>query len=58
MFGIFKSNPTKKLRKEHQQLLEKGMLAQRKGDIRTYSQLSLEAEELWKKIEKLENTPK
>lgn len=55
MFGLFKpKDPTKALRKKHSQLLEKGMLAQRKGDIRSYSMLSLEAENLWKEIEALE----
>lgn len=37
MFSIFKSDPTKKLRKQHALKLENAMLAQRKGDIRTYS---------------------
>jgi hypothetical protein len=34
------------------------MLAQRKGDIKTYSMLTAEAEELWKEIEKLEAAKK
>ena len=58
MFSIFKSDPTKKLRKLHESKLEQAMLAQRNGDIRTYSMLTEEAEELWKKIQNLETPPK
>jgi hypothetical protein len=56
MFGLFKSDPTKKLRKEYDIKLEKAMLAQRKGDIKTYSMLTAEAESLWKEIEALNAT--
>jgi hypothetical protein len=56
MFGLFKSDPTKKLRKEYDIKLEKAMLAQRKGDIKTYSMLTAEAESLWKEIEILNAT--
>jgi len=55
MFGLFKSNPTKKLRKQYDALLEKAMYAQRNGDIKTYSMLTAQSEELWKEIERLEN---
>lgn len=51
MFGLFKSDPNKKLRKQYDQKLEQAMHAQRKGDIRTYSVLTAEAEALWEKIE-------
>ncbi|MBT0586246.1 DUF6435 family protein [Alteromonas oceanisediminis] len=51
MFGLFKSDPTKKLRKAYDAKLEQAMHAQRKGDIRLYSQLTQEAEALWKEIE-------
>ncbi|HHF2887895.1 DUF6435 family protein [Vibrio jasicida] len=51
MFSFFKSNPTKKLKKRHSMLLEQAMHAQRKGDIRTYSQLTAEAEEVFKQIQ-------
>ncbi|EKO3618031.1 DUF6435 family protein [Vibrio metschnikovii] len=54
MFSIFKSDPTKKLRKQHALKLENAMLAQRKGDIRTYSQLTFEADEMYQQIERLE----
>lgn len=53
MFGLFKKDPTKKLRKEYDMKLEKAMHAQRKGDIKTYSMLTAEAENLWKEIEAL-----
>lgn len=56
MFGLFKSDPTKKLRKQYDSKLEQAMLAQRKGDIKTYSMLTAEAEEIWKQIETLEKS--
>lgn len=51
MFKFFTSSPTKKLRKKYDQLLEKAMLAQRNGDIKTYSMLTAESEAVWKLIE-------
>ena len=54
MFGLFKSNPTKKLRKQYDVKLEQAMHAQRKGDIKSYSMLTAEAEAMWKEIEALE----
>lgn len=53
MFGLFKSNPKKKMRKEYEALLEKAMHAQRNGDIRSYAMITAEAEALWEKIAKL-----
>jgi hypothetical protein len=58
MFSIFKKDPTKKLNKELSIKLEQAMQAQRKGDIRTYSQLSFEAQEIDKKIVEIENSLK
>lgn len=55
MLGIFKSDPSKKLRKTYDMKLEKAMLAQRKGDIKTYSMLTAEAEAIWEQIEALKN---
>lgn len=55
MFGLFNNNPTKKMRKQYDALLEKAMHAQRNGDIKTYSLLTAESETLWKEIEKIEN---
>ena len=54
MVGLFKSEPTKKLKKQQAIKLEQAMHAQRRGDIRTYSQLSFEAEELQKQIDAIE----
>lgn len=56
MFGLFKSNPTAKLRKKMKQIQEKSMQAQRRGDIRSHSMLSAEADELWKEIQRLEGS--
>jgi hypothetical protein len=53
MFGFLKSDPAKKLRKIYDQKSTEAMLAQRKGDIRTYSMLTAEAEELWQQLEEL-----
>lgn len=58
MFSIFKSDPTKKLRKTYDIKLEKAMLSQRKGDIMGYSTLTAEAEEIWKKIQDIEANSK
>lgn len=55
MFSLFKSDPAKKLKKEHAMLLEKAMHAQRNGDIRGYSELTAEADSIHKKIIELED---
>lgn len=54
MFSIFKSNPTKKLNKLLDIKLEEAMNAQRNGDIKQYSTLTLEADNLQKKIQEIE----
>ena len=54
MFGLFKQDPAKKLRKEYNAKLEAAMNAQRNGDIRTYSTLTQEADALWRQLEPLE----
>lgn len=56
MFGIFKSNPIKKYRKEYEKVLQDAMQAQRGGDIRLYSELSSEADKLYQKIKSLESS--
>ncbi|MGJ8682326.1 DUF6435 family protein [Paraglaciecola sp.] len=57
MFGFLKSDPglrlRKKLRKKYDNLSTQAMLAQRKGDIKTYSLLTAEAETLWNEIQQL-----
>lgn len=50
MLAIFKSDPTKKLKKLRLAKLEQAMTAQRNGDIRTYSQLTAEAEDIYQQI--------
>jgi hypothetical protein len=54
MFSIFKPNPRKKLEKLYKQKLELAMLAQRKGDIRSYSMITSEAQDVWVEITKLD----
>ena len=53
MFGIFKSNPEKKLQKKYEKLLEEGMQFQRKGDIKSYSMITAEAEKVLAEIQAL-----
>ncbi|MFT5788890.1 MAG: hypothetical protein ACI8SJ_000998 [Shewanella sp.] len=54
MFSLFKSNPTKKLNKLLSIKLEQAMQAQRNGDIKSYAQLSFEADQIDKQISQLE----
>lgn len=51
MFSLFKTDPSKALQKQYDKLLADAMQAQRKGDIRLYSQLSQEAEDVLKKLD-------
>ena len=53
MFGLFKSDPKKKLQDEYNALLKKAMDAQRGGDIRTYSELSEKADKLYQELQKM-----
>ena len=55
MFSFFKSSPLKKLQKEYSQTLEQAMQAQRKGDIRLFSELTDKSELILKQINELEN---
>ena len=54
MFSIFKANPTKKLNKLLDIKLEQAMLAQRNGDIKSYSELTFEADQIQKNISAIE----
>lgn len=54
MFGLFKSDPVKKMRKQHASLQEQAMLAQRGGDMRKFAELTAKAEALWSEIEAAE----
>lgn len=55
MFSFFKINPTKRLKKRYAMLLEQAMHAQRNGDIRTYSRLTAEADEMYQHIKQVES---
>lgn len=55
MFNFLKKDPTSKLQKKYNALLEKAMNAQRSGDIKLYARLTAESEEVWKEIEKLKS---
>ncbi len=55
MFGFLKRDPSKRLRQQYHAKLEKAMLAQRNGNIREYSFLTAEAEELKTQLDQLEN---
>ena len=54
MFGLFKTDPLKKLRKEYDKVLQNAMNAQRGGDIKLYSELSTDADKIYQKIKLLE----
>ena len=56
MFSIFKANPAKKLNELYKSKLEQAMQAQRSGDIEGYSQLTVEAEEVYKQILAMDKT--
>lgn len=50
MFGLFRKDPAKKLQSDYESILSEAMIAQRNGDIRTYSELSEKAEAIRLKI--------
>ena len=50
MFSIFKPDPIKNLTKKYERKLEEAMLAQRKGDIKSYAFITAEAEKISEKI--------
>ncbi len=54
MFSFLKRDPVKKLRQQYDAKAEQAMLAQRKGDMRLFADLTSEAEELWAQLEKLQ----
>jgi hypothetical protein len=53
MFGMFKSDPAKKLKKKHAAKQEEAMQAQRAGDIQKFAALTEEAEKIQAEIEAL-----
>ena len=58
MISFFKKDPTKKLHKQLSIKLEQAMHAQRNGDIRKYSELSFEADQIDKQIIEIEKQAK
>ena len=50
MFGLFNSNPAKKLEKQYKAKLTEAMNAQRSGDIQGYARLNSEAQVILEKI--------
>jgi len=54
MFGLFKSDPVAKLRKEYMKKMEQTRDIQRNGDVVKASQLTAEAEEIGRRIDELE----
>ncbi len=58
MFGLFKKDPTKKLEKEYEQLMEKARNVQRSGDLRAYAVLIEESETILSKIDAIKNARK
>ncbi|PKH06726.1 DUF6435 family protein [Moritella sp. Urea-trap-13] len=58
MYSIFKRDPVKKLTKLYSAKLEQAMYAQRNGDIRAYSMLTVEAEKLASEIDALDSSIK
>lgn len=57
MFGLFRSNPLKKLKSQYAQKLEEARDQQRKGDIKRFAEISSEADALLQQIESLEASP-
>ena len=50
MFSFFKANPIKKLTKLQDIKLEQAMQAQRNGDMKSFAQLTYEADEIEQQI--------
>lgn len=53
MFGLFKKDESKELQKKYEGLMKKALDAQRKGDIALFSELSAQAEDVAKDMDKL-----
>ncbi len=53
MFSFLKADPIKKLERKYEKTLEQAMNMQRNGDIRRYSELTEEAEQIQKEMENL-----
>lgn len=57
-FSLFDKNKREKksLQKQYDKLLEEAMLAQRNGDIKTYSELTSQAEKLGESLDRLSSS--
>lgn len=55
MFGLFKKDPTVQLQKDYEKKLTAAQQAQRSGDIKTFSELSAEADAIYQKIQSLKS---
>jgi hypothetical protein len=53
MFSLFKKNPEKELQKKYEQLMKDAVNAQRSGDIEGYSNLSAQADNVAKELDKI-----
>lgn len=58
MLSLFKKQPTKKLEKQYNRMLEQARDAQRSGDIKLFAELSAKAEEIWQEIEAVRSQAK
>jgi hypothetical protein len=58
MFGLFKSDPVKKLKEKYAQKLTEAVEAQRNGKIELYANLTVESEKILAEIEVLERKQK
>ena len=57
MFSFFKKDPLKQLNKQYSAKLKQAMQSQRNGDIKSYSLLTFEAEQILDQIKIIENKP-
>lgn len=53
MFGLFKKDPAKKLRKAYHKKLEEARDIQRSGDLKAYARLMEEVEKMAEELEKM-----
>lgn len=56
MFSLFKKDPLKKLNQEYSALLKQALEAQRRGDIKSYSDLTAKSERIANEIDKVKLT--
>lgn len=55
MFGLIEKFKINRLRKQHQLIMEQALHAQRNGKMDQFAKLSQQADELYKKIQQLED---